>query len=277
MDDSALVHDLIKKDEDATIDVTSSNVAIITTSVDMVEAGMVVERGPQLSDLIDDTLIERELKQRLVPVEIRMLRFVFGIQMMTALFVATHGYIVYYILNFDETHKVALITMLLSTVCIIAGYVGLFLGRNEKDFIVVPLLGLFVCVVTMWVGAVCSLFHTMVPLLACASVMTQSCAVYAYSLDPSGRDALDPYYAAGYMAIGHVLAWLLGIFDFVREAAWVWAIVLFLFGFLHVAYATWQIANITRYCLSHKDRILALVHFYVDPALQLYKHLTTPK
>jgi hypothetical protein len=268
--DSEFSHNLIKKDEDAIIKAIdeATGTFIVNTTVNMEDAGMVTRSGPQLTDLIDDSLLERESKRRLVPIEIRIVRFVFAIQMMTALFVATIGYIMFYILNYDESHKVAKYTFIGTSVFVIAEYVTLVLTREMADYIIVPTLLFFIFTIALWCGALSSMIHNIVPLQACASVMMQSCAVFAYSLDGKGRENMDPYYAAGYMLIGHLVAWFVGLLVFVRESDWLWAMILFFFGFINVVYGTWQIFNIDRYCLSQRDRILALIHYYIDPVIQ---------
>lgn len=272
--DTAFVQELLKKDEDTQIQEIkdSGGAFVITTDVDLEEAGMVVRQGPTLGDLVDDELLARERKRRLVPVEIRMVRFVFGIQMMTALFVATLGYIVYYILNYDETRHVARIAFVVSFVCVGLEYAAMVATRTLPDYVVAPLLLLFIFTVAVWCGALSSIAHNIVPLQSCASVMVQSCAVYAYTLEEPGNQVVDPLYVGGYMAVGHVVAWLVGIFVFVRQSDWVWALALLGFGMGYAMYGVWQIANITRYCLSQRDRMMALVHFYIDPVVQ-FQHI----
>lgn len=267
------MYELGKKDPDATIQMIENHTdqLLIQTHVDMEESGFLVRTGPQLTDLIDEELIERESKRRLVALEIRMLRFVFGVQMITALIVATLGYMLFYILNFDESRRISRITFIVSFVCMALVYAALVLTKTCADYIILPTMATFILIVSLWCGALSSMIHTMVPLLTCASVMTQCCAIYAYSLDDQGRDHIDAVYAAGYMFAGHLVAWCVGIFDFAREGAWMWAMIVFFFGLVHIAYATWQIVNIDRYCLSRRDRILALLHFYIDPIEQIPK------
>lgn len=265
---SSFEHDLLKKDPDALIEAIDDELGqvVITTSVDMVKAGMLVRQGPQLTDLIDDQLLERESKRRRVPVKVRILRFVFLVQMVVALVVSSVGYIVFYILRFDENHKVGLTTFIVSFVCLGLVYAMLVWSKQRADYIILPLLLLFVFDVALFVGSLSSLVGTLVPLLSCSTVMVQCCCVYAYSLD---HQEVEPIHVLGYMFVGHLIAWLAGIFVFVREEAWLWGMILFFFGLFHVGYAAWQLVNMDRYCLSQRDRILALLYFYIDPVVQL--------
>ena len=199
--DSAIAHDLMKKDPDALIQAIDTHTGdlLISTNVDMVEAGMLVRSGPQLTDLIDEALLDREARRRKVPVYIRMLRFVFGIQMITALVVASLGYIIFYVLRYDESHKTGIITFIVSSVLLVLEYVALVVFRTRADYIIGPILLSFIMTVAICLGSLSSVIENIVPLLTCATVMVQCCTVYAYSLE---NVEVDPLHAAGYMLVG---------------------------------------------------------------------------
>lgn len=269
----AFMTNLSKKTDDVVIQSATNEEIVFTTSVDLETLGM-VETSPfdfQLTDYIDDERLEREAHRRAVPVNIRMLRFVFGIQMVTAMMIATIGYIIFYLLDYDAHRRVTWIACIVTSVCMCIAYGCMYWFRNAKDYIIVPTFLLFLLDVAIWCGTIASLSRTMAPLLACTTVMTQSCAVFAYSMNPKGIEQLEYWMAAGYMLVGHLVAWTMGLFVFARETAWMWSMVLFLFGIVHIAYATWQLMHIddSRYSLSRQDRIQSLIFFYLDPAIQL--------
>lgn len=99
----------------------------------------------------------------------------------------------------------------------------------------------------------------------------QSLAVIVYSItSPANVDPLRAFYA---MAAVGVMGWAVGLYAFITQRDWIPAIILLVATFASAAYSAVEIHFVTRFNLSKKDCIEAVICFYGDPVIQAYKKI----
>jgi hypothetical protein len=100
----------------------------------------------------------------------------------------------------------------------------------------------------------------------------QSLAIIMYTIaSPANVDPLRSFYA---MSIVGVMGWAVGLYAFITQRDWVPAILLLLATFASAGYSALEIRFVTRFNLSKKDCIEAVITFYGDPVIQALKKIS---
>jgi hypothetical protein len=266
-----LLESVLKKDDSATVVLLDDrqNSYEITT-----ELCLAPEPGPTLAEqLMDPSLLEHEAKSRPVRVPVRVIRTVLAYHAGFSALVMTMSYLAYYILSFDSSSSIIVFVLISSSTAVAIFYgsiVTLYMLRGLVNSWVLPCLSIGLVLVTiLMAGAMAAVTGTIVPIQAATMCFAQCTVVFAVSLDhPTG---VDPLYCALYMLIAGIFVWFLGLYGFIVQRAWISSGFLLVFGAASAAYTALQIRYSDRFSVSDADTARALLHFYLDPVLWLFK------
>jgi hypothetical protein len=252
-----LLDDLLKKDPDLQVINDDPENFIVRTTVDV---GTVEEEEEEEEE-------EDEGEKRLVfpriAINIRVVRYMFGIHALTSFLIVIFGIVPYYLmLPYGIVSKTLLIASACTTVLF---YIGMHLVRNNERWNI-PFF-------VMWIfnqfALVCSLSSTLgvlAPFQAYLMFFVESISVMLLGFCFEKR--VDPWWAGFVMAISGAGVWGIGIYAFIKDQDWILSGALFiLLVVIAPTYSGLFISKVNkhRYHLGGNEIGRAVVEFYTDP------------
>lgn len=250
--DGSLLDEFIKKDDDVVITQESSETFII-------ESELFADEDNEDSE--SNILID-EANGTSMDVPIQLIRILFMVNCGLSALIIT-GFIPYQFLIYDESKDVAIGLMVGIIMSCFILYIFMAIFKRTffaLFFLSIWTLSYYACIIT-----IAAVMRDFSPLQFGLISFLQSISIIVYTvLNPTYVDAWKSFYI---MTIVGIVGWAVGIYAFIMQNDWVQASILFLSSILSAAYSSLQIKYVTRYSLSTKDCIEAVVRFYADPII----------
>ena len=266
-----LLSALKAKDDDLTAHVGEDGSIYIETDLSAAESiGLrEVPQLPDVSDVIDDGLLEREADMPTVDVSVTIITTMFLVTALVSMVCMLVGAIPYFLLKYDESGTTTIVFFSVSSGMFVASYIAMLFFR-EKDGAKYAFLG-WAFVLVIWLGSLASIMRHLAPFQTMGMFFAQSIGVYIYGR--LERRYVSPLWAGLIMLGATVAVWLINLYAFITLRDWVTAGVMLVVGLLVSAYSVYQIRHVDRYHISEKQKVLAVIQFYGDPVLIPLRYL----
>lgn len=253
MDLEEFADSLLKKDDDATI-----------LDVDPYTGDLLIETS--ISDLpgeiVPSTLLEDERDQMLMDILVRMTRILFLVNALMAFVAIMIGTVPYFVLLTLPKEAALYTTIAFGAYCV--GLYFVMLATHELSFTIAWMFTL-----CMTLGAASAVVRDVAPLQAATIVFMQSIAVVMYTA--YSRRKVKVWVATTAMLVVGLIVWVIGIYAFIEQQDWISGGVVLALSVAFAAYSGLQVRYIDRYSLSKKDMTRAVVNFYGDPILWVFR------
>ena len=264
---------IAKKDEDARITSYGSGLSLIETELDFQEIGLEEEVSP-----IDHSLLRDDATGDISDVSIRVLFGVFGVAAVVNLMTMILGFIPYWLLLFDETRTVAVVVFSV-TITLCAVFLGLMTWQR-KSHLGIAFFACWIFTRLFMLGALSALVQNIVPIFMDAICFGQSATVVLYTYLRPKFTNVEVVYVRDVtimISVVSVLVWVLGIYIFIEEHAWLYGIILLVLSAGVCFYNWWTIQFMVTegrtYSLSRKDREQATIEYYSRVVLKVWNKL----
>lgn len=259
--------ELTKKDEDAEL-----------VEYDNFTGSMIVSTRLNIGEEID---IEGEIDRALqevsqgephIDVLVQLIRLIFLINAAVAFEITIVGFLPEELMQYALTRKINAYILGNSAFlsCVLYFVMIVYREHQYAIFILVSWLGSVFCLCV----SLSALIEDIIIMQFTACVALQSVSVIAYSF--YNRTEIDAWKSFYIMITVGISVWLLNIYSFVIDSSvvrWVFCVLL-LFSIVGTSsYCALQIHRISRYSLSYKDRVLAVIQFYGDPAIEIWNKI----
>jgi hypothetical protein len=251
---SELIHQIFKKDDDATI-----------INVDEYTGDILLESS--LDDLpyevvnIPSTLLLDESNQIAMDVMVRIIRILFLVNALLSFLTIMMGIVPFYILLTMPVNIARYVTIGLAVGCTLT-YLLMLISKSQ----VVILIWMFLVCMTM--GSICAVLKDIIPIQIATAVFMQSISIVFYTA--LSRRKLKVWLSIIIMIVVGLLTWTIGIYAFINQQDWISAGIAFILTFLFAVYSGLEIHYVDRYNLAKDSILSAIVKFYGDPVLQLF-------
>jgi len=268
MSNADLLVELNKKDDDLQVieNNTDKQYVIVQTDLPMFDDEEPDNMNNPLA--IDSNLISNEIHGPAIDVLTRVIRVMFMINALLSCFVLT-GFVPYQFLVLDETRIVSIVVFIITSIISTTFYILMGIFSEHRHALV-----LFVLWVFPYYTAVISfagILRNFAPLQLGLVTALQSFSIVLYTvINPVNVDPWKSFYV---MLIMGLVGWLSGIYAFIVQRDWISAIILLVASVASAAYSAIQIKHVTRYSVSEKDYIKAIIQFYADPLVYVIEKI----
>lgn len=267
--------EVIKKDSDAQV-VKENGMVYLLTELD-IDGLTEVTQEEYGDDLLERGMLREEATEQPTDVPVRILFTVFSVNAIFCFAQLMIGFLPYWILRFDESRIASLVLSSMTFTAMVLFY-GL-MAWQRRTAVGSYFGAIWATSLIFLVASIAAMARNAVPIYMFVIFLAQHCALIGYVSYFTKLDVTPIMYARRtlYASLSSgILVWILGIYLFIEEGAWITASVVLVLVVCNALYAWWKTGRIietSRYSLSFDDRAWASIEYYTDPLTMLHDRI----
>lgn len=255
---------ITKKDDDATL------IHVLETDELLLETNQPIDTGIDLeAALPNENLLQDAADAPMIDVQVQLVYFVFVVAAGMALCIMLFGSLPYWLLLKDASAEVVWGLFYGSLALVVMIYGALVFFRKKAQIAVGLLLGWMLALI-LFTGATAAILQDIAPFQFMTMMWAQTLVIVIYTR--LSIQYISTLWALVYMSVASLVVWAISIYAFSIEHDWITAIVLLGCAICAVGYNGFEIHRVqTRFHLSTESKTEAVVCYYVDPIVWVFK------
>lgn len=267
-----LLSAILAKDDDAEIFQSESGEIIIAGDIEKLQDTGLISAPtesslPNVEDLLDSELLEREMNAPAVDVVVQVVTNMFLIVAIFNMVCMLLGSVPYWLLKYDESGVIVKWVFGITSVLLVGSYILMLVLRENKKYSLYALV-LWCFLFVIWIGTFAAMLKNITPFQTMGVFWAQSIGVFVYGR--VSRRSISHWIALMIMLVATLIVWCINLYGFITLQDWATAGVILGIGFCSSVYNMYQITwAADRYCAT--DTILSVINFFGDPVLWMLR------